>query len=375
VAERESTVEGVGVIRAHFAGVPVLVTGHTGFKGSWLSLWLHRLGAKVSGFALAPPTDPSNFVVSGVQNLLAHHIEADVRDRGAVRAAITKVQPRVVFHMAAQPLVRESYREPLETFGTNVMGTATVLDAVRERGAPCVVIVVTSDKCYENQEHVWGYREIDPMGGHDPYSASKGAAELVTSAYRKSFFPVASLEQHGIAVASARAGNVIGGGDWAKDRLMVDAILALQQNVAVQIRNPTAVRPWQHVLEPLSGYLLLAARMLERRDPSICSAWNFGPVAGDCLPVQSIVEQACRAWGDGRWDARVSSAAPHEAGMLRLNIDKAQSFLQWQPRWRVHEAVQRTVAWYRAFYAAPQTSMASRCLADIAAYEEAASPA
>ena len=369
MAERTGAVEGVGVTGGAFAGVPVLVTGHTGFKGSWLSLWLHRLGAQVSGFALAPPTEPSNFVASGVEGLLAHHVIADVRDRAAVRATIEKVAPRVIFHLAAQPLVRESYKQPLETFDVNVMGTAAVLDAVRERGAPCVVVVVTSDKCYENQEHLWGYREIDPMGGHDPYSASKGAAELVVSAYRRSFFPAASLEKHGISVASARAGNVIGGGDWAKDRLMVDAVLALEGKEPVQIRNPTAVRPWQHVLEPLGGYLLLAERLLERRDPMLCSAWNFGPVAADCLPVQTIVEEACRAWGGGRWNAHASQGAPHEAGVLRLNIDKAQSLLRWQPRWRVHEAVRRTVAWYRSFYAAPQSSMANRCLDDIAAYE------
>ncbi len=375
MAERTGAVEGVGMTGGRFAGVPVLVTGHTGFKGSWLSLWLHRLGAQVSGYALAPPTVPSNFVASGIQSLLTHHVEADIRDRAALKAALEKVKPRVIFHLAAQPLVRESYRTPLETFDVNVMGTAAVLDAVRERGAPCIVIVVTSDKCYENQEHVWGYREIDPMGGHDPYSASKGAAELVVSAYRRSFFPAASVEEHGVAIVSARAGNVIGGGDWASDRLMVDIALALQRNEEVLIRNPNAVRPWQHVLEPLNGYLLLASRLLERRDPALCSAWNFGPSAADCLPVASIAEKSCRAWGNGRWTSLAPKGAPHEAGVLRLSIDKAQTVLQWQPRWRVDEAVRRTVAWYRAFHAAPQASMAGRCLDDIAAYESSAADA
>jgi CDP-glucose 4,6-dehydratase len=369
VAERAGAVESMGVMLARFAGVPVLVTGHTGFKGSWLSLWLHRLGAQVSGFSLAPPTAPSNFVASGIASRLTHHVEADIRDRAAVRATIERIQPRVIFHLAAQPLVRESYRTPLETFDVNVMGTAAVLDAVRERGAPCIVIVVTSDKCYENQEHVWGYREIDPMGGHDPYSASKGAAELVVSAYRSSFFPAASVDKHGVAIVSARAGNVIGGGDWANDRLMVDIVLALARTDDVRIRNPNAVRPWQHVLEPLSGYLLLAARLLEHADPAFCSAWNFGPSAADCLPVSSIVEKTCLAWGGGHWSALDPKGAPHEAGVLRLNTDKSQTVLKWEPRWRVDEAIRRTVHWYQAFYGARDKDMALLCLDDIAAYE------
>jgi CDP-glucose 4,6-dehydratase len=354
-----------------FAGLPVLVTGHTGFKGSWLALWLHRLGAKVSGFALPPPTEPSNFYASRVGELLEHHVVGDVRERDAVHAAVEQTKPRVLFHLAAQPIVRESYETPYETFDVNVMGTAAVLEAVRRRGAPCVVVVVTSDKCYENQEQLWGYRETDPMGGRDPYSASKGATELVVASYRRAFFAPDALDRHGVCVASARAGNVIGGGDWAKDRLVVDCMRALSRSEPVIVRNPTSVRPWQHVLEPLGGYLHLAAEMLARPSATVAAGWNFGPSIADCVPAERLVAEVCRAWGDGRWEVRAPAHAPHEAGLLRLNIEKAQTVLGWQPRWRVSEAVARTVSWYRAFYERPGASMSAACESDIEAYERA----
>ncbi len=305
-----------------FAGRSVLVTGHTGFKGSWLALWLHRLGAKVTGYALPPPTEPSNFCASAVRDLLAKHYEAEIRDAAALHAAVAAAQPDVVFHLAAQSLVRESYQSPRATFEVNVIGTLGLLDAVRAAGKPCVVVSVASDKCYENREQVWGYREIDPLGGHDLYSASKGAAEIAVAAYRRSFFPPERLGRHGVKLATARAGNVIGGGDWAKDRILTDAVRHLESGRPVPVRNPDAVRPWQHVLEPLSGYLTLAARMLESDAPSWCDAWNFGPLPGEELPVRRLVELFLQYWGEGTWTDVSDPNQPHEAGVLRLNIDK-----------------------------------------------------
>ena len=250
----------------------VLVTGHTGFKGSWLALWLQRLGAEVYGFSLAPPTDPSNYALSNVRGVLGGETLGDIRDRAMLSNALAAFKPDVVFHLAAQALVRESYAQPFETFEVNVMGTASVLDAVRDMGRPCAVVCVTTDKCYENHEQVWGCRECDPMGGHDPYSASKGAAEILIASYRRSFFDPSLLRGHGVQLASARAGNVIGGGDWARDRIVTDTVTALTSGRPVPVRNPYAIRPWQHVLEPLSGYLTLAATMLEKPDAKWASA-------------------------------------------------------------------------------------------------------
>jgi len=353
-----------------FAGRSALVTGHTGFKGSWLTIWLHRLGAKVTGYALPPPTEPSNFVASGVQDLLRAHHEADVRDATRLERAIREADPDFIFHLAAQALVRESYQAPRETFETNVMGTVNVLEAVRKSGRPCVVVVVSSDKCYENREQVWGYREIDPMGGHDPYSASKGAAELVVASYRRSFFPPDRIAQHGVKLASVRSGNVIGGGDWSQDRIVTDMVRSLAAGRAVPIRSPQAVRPWQHVLEPLSGYLTLAARMLESDDPRWCQAWNFGPLPGEELTVSQLTDLMLRAWGEGRWQDVSDPGQFHEARVLLLSIEKALHELKWRPRWCLSEAVRRTAEWYRTFYRGAG-SMLNACLSDIAAYESA----
>jgi CDP-glucose 4,6-dehydratase len=346
----------------------VFVTGHTGFKGSWLTLWLKRLGARVTGYALPPSTQPNCFEAARVGDDLAAHHEADIRDYQTLETCLLAARPEIVLHLAAQPLVRESYRAPAETFAINVQGTVHVLEAVRRLDAPCAVVVVTSDKCYQNNEQIWGYRECDSLGGHDPYSASKGAAELVTASYRNSFFPPAHLDRHGIQVATARAGNVIGGGDWSRDRIMTDIVHSLQQGQPVGVRNPRAVRPWQHVLEPLSGYLTLAARMVAAPEPRLCTAWNFGPIPGEELPVGELVDFFLEEWGSGSWRDLSSADDPHEAGVLRLAIDKAIWELGWRPRWSVREAVARTARWFRKFSSG--ADMTEACLADIRAYEE-----
>jgi len=316
-------------------GRRVLVTGHTGFKGGWLSLWLRELGADVTGFSLPAPTEPSFFEQTRLAELVTH-VEGDVRELAAVEAAVRAARPEVVFHLAAQPLVRLSYEQPVETYATNVMGTAHVLEACRRIDGVRAVVCVTSDKCYENREWVYAYRENEPMGGHDVYSMSKGAAELVVASYRRSF---------GLRVATARAGNVIGGGDWAENRIVPDAIRALARKEPIDVRNPHAVRPWQHVLEPLGGYLELARQLNER--PELADAWNFGPLPDDTRTVEELVERVIHAWGEGTWTTR-QREQPHEAGMLRLAIDKAMTQLEWRPRWRFDEAIDRTVAWYKA---------------------------
>ena len=344
-----------------FAGRGVFVTGHTGFKGSWLSIWLHALGARVAGYALDPPTSPSNFDACGIRGLLAAHHQADLRDIGRLRAALQAASPEVVFHLAAQPLVRQSYADPRETFDVNVMGTVNLLEAIRVLDRPCVVLVITSDKCYENREQTWGYREIDALGGYDPYSASKGAAEIVVAAYRRSFFPPGQLARHRMKLASVRAGNVIGGGDWAKDRIITDVVRHLRADQPVPVRSPRAVRPWQHVLEPLGGYLTLAARMLESDDPALCDAWNFGPTPGEEIPVSRLVELFVQAWGHGAWQDVSDAKEPHEAGVLRLCTDKAMHQLAWRPRWSVVEAVRRTAEWFRRFYASSSPDALAAC--------------
>ncbi len=323
-------------------GKRVLLTGHTGFKGSWLSLWLQAMGAEVAGVALAPPTSPSLFEVAHVSAGMTHHI-ADIRDYASIAPLFATLQPEIVFHLAAQPLVRASYQQPLETYATNVMGTAHVLEAARQAGSVRAIVNITTDKCYENHEWVWGYRESDPMGGHDPYSSSKGCAELVSSAYRNSF-----LKAAGIALATARAGNVIGGGDWADDRLLPDILRALENGTPVPIRNPHAIRPWQHVLEPLSGYLRLAER-LYTQGQSYAEGWNFGPNDDDARPVQWIVEHLCAIWGgDARWQTQPGEH-PHEASFLKLDTSKARQQLGWQPRWSLQEALAHVVQWHKAW--------------------------
>jgi CDP-glucose 4,6-dehydratase len=361
-------------LRRAYAGKRVLVTGHTGFKGGWLTLWLRELGAEVTGYALAPDPMPSLFLAAGVERA-CRHVVADVRDLGRLRGVVREARPEFVFHLAAQPLVRLSYEQPLDTIQTNVLGTANVLEALRLEGRPCAVVIVTSDKCYENRERHAGYREDEAMGGHDVYSMSKGAAELVVSSYRRSFFAPARLAEHGVAVASARAGNVVGGGDWAKDRIVPDCIGALAEGRPIAVRNPAAVRPWQHVLEPLGGYLLLGARLAASSSPAergaFCEAWNFGPELEDARTVREVVEALIAAWGKGSWEDRHDPRAPHEAGLLRLEIEKARTRLGWSPRWRFEETFRRTVEWYRSFAAgAPPDALAALCRRQVADYLE-----
>jgi CDP-glucose 4,6-dehydratase len=323
-------------------GRRVLLTGHTGFKGSWLSLCLHRLGARVTGLSDRVPTDPSLYELARVGELVDGRA-ADVRDYDAVRAIVADVRPEVVIHMAAQPFVRRSFREPRETYATNVMGTVNVLEAIRLEGGVRVAVVVTSDKCYDNREQGRPFTEDDPMGGHDPYSNSKGCAELVTSAYRDSFFAVADEP---VAVASARAGNVIGGGDWGEDRLIPDIMNAALAKAPIPIRNPTAVRPWQHVLNPLAGYLALAGALWT--DPSLAGGWNFGPAAEDVRPVGWIADRLTELWPDElRWELD-PGPHPREAGYLALDSTKAHERLGWSPVWDLDHALTSTVDWYLA---------------------------
>lgn len=359
----QGTVEDLGLNAAFWSGRRVLVTGHTGFKGSWLALWLESLGAQVSGYGLAPPGSPSMFEDARVGADMTS-LEGDVRDRTAVRAAVEQVRPEVVLHLAAQPLVRLSYRQPVETFGANVLGTVHLLDAVREVGGVRVVVCVTTDKVYENRGLERGYREDDELGGHDPYSASKASAELVASAYRRSF-----LAEAGTRVASARAGNVIGGGDWGEDRLVPDVARAWARGEPVVVRSPDAVRPWQHVLNPLSGYLALVERLWD--DESAAGAWNFGPDEDDAWPVGAIVERLAGHWG---LEVQIApEGGPHEAAFLRLDSSKAHSELGWRPRWALERALDATAEWYSAHRAGEDMRAAS--LAQIRAFVAAAAPA
>jgi len=351
-------------------GRSVFVTGHTGFKGAWLCLWLQSVGARVTGYALAPPTAPSLFTICDIEQLLEQHHEADIRDEARLLNALQQAAPDLVLHLAAQSVVREGYRTPLETFDVNVRGTAAVLDCVRKLNRPCAVVAVTSDKCYENHEQVWGYRECDPMGEKDPYSASKGAAELVINSYRHSFFPPERLHQHGIKLASARAGNVIGGGDFTQDALVVDVIAALAKCRPVRIRNPNALRPWNHVLQALSGYLQLAGRLLESDDPQFASGWNFGPLPGDELQVREIVELLIQEWGAGTWIDTSDPRNPHESQILRLAIDKARWQLGWRPCWTLRQSLKETVRWYQAYFRG-QENLADLSRQQIESYEDA----
>ncbi len=326
-----------------WAGKRVFVTGHTGFKGGWLSLWLQQLRAKVTGFALDPPTEPALFREANVaENMVS--VIGDIREREVLAHTLTSAEPEIVIHMAAQPLVRASYDDPVGTYATNMMGTVHLLEAMRQSPGVRAACIVTTDKCYENREWVWGYREDEPMGGHDPYSNSKGCAELATSAYRRSFFTDSDT-----AVGSGRAGNVIGGGDWAADRLIPDILRALATGEQPLIRNPGAVRPWQHVLEPLSGYLVLCQALWD--GPRAAQGWNFGPHDEDAKPVRWIADHICALWGEGASWTDDAREHPHEARSLKLDIAKARAELGWAPRWSLGEALEATVAWQRAWAA------------------------
>jgi len=330
-----------------WSGRRVLVTGHTGFKGSWLALWLHQLGAKVTGVALPPPTTPSLFEAAHLSELIDHQV-GDIRDRAVVDSVFARAQPEVVFHLAAQPLVRLSYVEPVETYATNVMGTVHIMDAARRQGGVDAMVVVTTDKCYENREWVWPYRETDPMGGHDPYSSSKGAAELAIASFRSSFFPAQAMVQGGCGLASVRAGNVIGGGDWATDRLIPDLVRAFEAGEAPVIRSPNAVRPWQHVLEALSGYIGIAERLLAD-DQRFADAWNFGPSDDDARPVSWIVDRMQALWGGDACSALpFDGVMPHEAGLLRLDSSKVRAALGWRPVLGLETALDWIVVWHKS---------------------------
>jgi len=328
----------------------VLVTGHTGFKGGWLALWLHQLGANVTGFALPSPTSPSFFSAVDLGDCI-HHVEGDIRDIAQLEKVFAQCKPQIVFHLAAQSLVRLSYQQPVETWDTNVMGSLKILEAIRHCPSVEAAVMVTTDKCYRNNEWHWGYRECDPMGGHDPYSASKGAMELLVDSYRQSFFPSHSYAQHGKAIATARAGNVIGGGDWSLDRLLPDAIVAFAEKRSVNVRNPSAIRPWQHVLQPLHGYLQLAEALCQQGSV-FAEGWNFGPREDDCQSVASLVGQAASLWGEGAaWVDTHDPAAPHEASFLKLDSSKAAAELGWKPGFDLGQALALTVEWYKGFYA------------------------
>lgn len=361
--------EMVAELRKAYGGKRVFLTGHTGFKGGWLALWLRELGATVTGYSLAPDTNPSLFEVARV-GVGVRHLEGDVRDLQHLRRALAEAKPDYVFHLAAQALVRRSYDDPITTLQTNVLGTANVLEALRLERRPCAAVMVTSDKCYENRGWVHGYREDDAMGGHDVYSMSKGAAELVIASWRRSFFAPEALDSHRIAVASARAGNVIGGGDWCLDRIVPDCVRALAAGGPVPVRNPRSVRPWQHVLEPLGGYLLLGAKLAAGR-ADLCAPWNFGPRLEDAQPTQRLVELFIERWGEGRWEDRHDPREPHEAKFLRLSIEKAQALLGWLPRWCLRQAVEKTADWYRSYYLdRPAQGMRELCVQQIRAYEK-----
>jgi CDP-glucose 4,6-dehydratase len=332
-------------LKSVYGGKKVFVTGHTGFKGSWLITWLHGLGANVKGYALAPESGTDLFhAIKGGE--LCHSVIADIRDREKLRQEITSFAPHFIFHLAAQPLVRYSYDFPVETFDVNVMGTAHLLDAVRFVKNPCTVVVITTDKVYHNKERDYFYKEEDPLGGYDPYSASKACTELVVDSYRNSFFNPASYDKHKKSISSARAGNVIGGGDWAKDRIVPDIIRALSAGQPVVVRNPASVRPWQHVLDPLHGYLQLGAHQV--KDPvHFADAYNFGPAMEDKMRVGTLVEKAIAVWGNGKFDTPEQKDAPHEAGLLQLSIEKAKEKLSWNPAFSTDDAIRITVEWYR----------------------------
>jgi CDP-glucose 4,6-dehydratase len=351
---------------AFWSGKRVFLTGHTGFKGSWLSLWLASMGAHVTGYSLAPNTLPNLYGVLDIDGLVKFSHIADIRNMDQLNKAMTIAQPEIVIHMAAQPLVRYSYSNPVETYATNVMGTVHVLECIRKLGCVRASVMVTTDKCYENKEWVWGYRENEPMGGYDPYSNSKGCAELVTSAFRQSYFSDKLYSEHQHALASARAGNVIGGGDWSEDRLIPDAFRAFEAGQALMIRNPMAARPWQHVLEPLSGYLILA-QSLYRSGIRFAGAWNFGPREGDSRPVREVVNLLIKQSPAGASWEQDQREQPHEAHSLKLDCSKANQFLGWTPKWSLEIAIKHIADWQSAFLS--KRDMREMSLQQINAYQ------
>lgn len=351
---------GSGAVAGDFwRGKRVLVTGHTGFKGGWLTIWLNRMGAQVTGVSLAPETSPNLFSTARVEQLCDSRF-CDIRDAAGIASIIRAAQPEVVFHLAAQPLVRASYKQPVETYASNVMGTVNVLDALRGVGSLRTAVMITTDKVYRNNEWPWPYREEDSLGGHDPYSASKAACEIVIDSFRKSF-----LSEQGVAVSSARAGNVIGGGDWSEDRLIPDAVRAWESDRILHIRRPESIRPWQHVLEPLAGYLRLAERTWH--EPQLAGGYNFGPETHEAASVRSVVSIARKAYGVGTVQFGDGTEGPHEAGWLALEIAKARTVLGITPRWPLQQAIVRTMAWYRS--QKDGSDARDLCLADVAAFE------
>ncbi len=330
-----------------YKGKKILVTGHTGFKGSWLSIWLHELGAEVIGYSLDPYTEKDNFVLSGVGEKIID-IRGDIRDKNKLNSVFIKHQPDFVFHLAAQPLVRLSYEIPVETYEVNVMGTINVMECIRSLNKKCVGIMITTDKCYENREQIWGYRENEAMGGYDPYSSSKGAAEIAINSWRRSYFNPRDFQKHGKAIASVRAGNVIGGGDWALDRIIPDCIRALEDEKEIEIRSPKSIRPWEHVLEPLSGYLLLGEKLFENPQ-KYCEGWNFGPTLDSIVPVWSIAEMVIKYYGKGSLVDKSDPSAVHEAKLLALDIAKARFELGWKPTLDIEETIELTVEWYKKY--------------------------
>lgn len=327
-----------------YKGKKVFVTGHTGFKGSWMLAWLHQLGAVVKGYALQPEAESLYTMING--DKLCTSVIADIRDKEKLKNEITAFKPDVIFHLAAQPLVRLSYTIPVETFEVNAIGTANVLDALRFIPESCAAVMITTDKVYDNKEWDYPYRENDRLGGYDPYSASKATAELIIDSYRHSFFNTATYSSHKKVIVSTRAGNVIGGGDWAKDRIIPDIVRALSANQCIEVRNPLSIRPWQHVLEPIAGYLLLAA-LLSAKPLAFSGAYNFGPTQNDNLPVAQLVKLAINSWGEGSWKDAADPSQPHEAKLLKLDISKAINLLRWQPKYNAQQAIEKTINWYK----------------------------
>ena len=351
-------------LKTFYQGKRVLVTGHTGFKGSWLSIWLHEMGARVIGLSLDPFSDKDNYVLSGIGERIEADLRGDICNAACVDAVFRKWKPEMVFHLAAQPLVRLSYAQPAETFQTNVMGTIHVMEAMRHQAETRVGVMITTDKCYENKEQCWGYRENEPMGGYDPYSASKGAAEIAISSWRRSFFNPEQYAEHGKSIASVRAGNVIGGGDWSTDRIIPDCIRAIEANQPINIRSPHAIRPWQHVLEPLGAYLLLGKRMWE--EPTrYCEAWNFGPKSESVADVWTVATLLTESYGRGVLHDASQAHALHEANLLLLDISKARFRLGWEPRRTLKQCLQMTAEWYQQYQ---QTDVYQLCVKQIKDY-------